>query len=225
MVGKMGDTRVRVRARIDGSYELLPTTLPDGSRLQSDDATEKEIRSRLRKAGAEEALIERTVEHFRAGGKVKLQDDVYEPKVGDIDVGLPLDEPITPPEAFLAVGFLFLSLGAESGMYPADESTDPMREVRAALLEKNPSVQGSWVRADSTWEVSMGLTRAGYEPAHMVGFDSTSPPVVQIQLFRELGWTVRLPEVDRVPDRVYFWTHLDTGEESFLVLEEPRGAA
>ena len=54
----------------------------------------------------------------------------------------------------------------------------------------------------------------------MIGFDSTDPPIVRIQLFRTFMWRVHLPDVGRQPDRVYFWTHLDTNEETAVVIDD-----
>jgi hypothetical protein len=220
-IGKIDQTSVRVRALPGGEYRLLTTRLPDGSRVQDARDAEKEIRARLLKARADDQLINEAIAHFRAGRRVQLQQDVYEPRTGDVDVGLPLDEPVAPPEAALAMAFLFLALNVEDAIYPVDPADDPLADVRHALLDAEPrSPHEFWrVRPNLSWSVGTGRVDVQYEPAHMIGFDATSPPRIRIQLFRSVGWIVDLPAVAREPARVYFWTDLVTGEETATTVE------
>lgn len=208
-IGMAGEAIVRVKLLPDGTYRLLPSEMPDGTRIKDAHEAEQEIRQRLEKANADAELVDRALAHFQAGGTVRFGEDVYKPRTGEIQVGLPMDEPIAPPEAFLGIGYLFLALGVEDAIYG-----DAFHEVRETLR-----ADSAWTSAPS-WTVEMGRVDKSYEPTHMIGFDSTAPPVVRVQLFRTFVWRVHLPAADRRPDCVFLFTDLDSGEESGVIADD-----
>ena len=188
-----------------GTYELLPTVLPGGARVQGSKAAETEIERRLEKEGVGRAVIDQALTHFRAGGRVQLNQDVYASGTADVQVDLPPDEPLTPPEAFLGIAYLYVALGLENPVY-----NDALAEIRETLCGV-----AAWTTGRS-WAVEPGRGDEPNEPAHMIGIDSVESLVVRIQLFRSAIYArVHLPAVASAAaklDRVYLWMHVDTGE-------------
>lgn len=98
------------------------------------------------------------------------------------------DEPLAPPAIALGIGYTFLALAIEEGIYR--DELEPARDVLRRVVDRDTSAADAWPidsrRASSTPETKHGLAVLREEGG----------AAVRIKLFRELVWIVHFSGVE-----------------------------